>query len=323
MIAMARSPSLQPAPWAGRSAEGTLVARRHLGQKRLHSWRGWPSLPRRCGACRGEIEEEYCRSRVSGRISRRERRRAPEIGQISRNVETSGPLHGNAIHRMGVTGHLTQTAGDPEAAAAAFCRQADGIAAVTASDVEHQGEAEPAAAAGLAAAGQAIEGLEDALSFRRRHAGPMVGDFQDSAPGLRCDRDGDRPVAGVAPRVLQKIADQAAQQRRSPDTVTDWPVASRSKRAASSAASARRSTGSRCSSVGSASSRLAKRICSINWSSSSTSCFSDSRVLASAPSPSSDAATAMRASGVRNSWLQLASSIRLGADKLSMRRPTG
>jgi hypothetical protein len=41
----------------------------------------------------------------------------------------------------------------------------------------------------------------------------VVGDFEDCAAGLRCDRDGDRPVAGVAPRILQKIADQAAQQR--------------------------------------------------------------------------------------------------------------
>ena len=55
---------------------------------------------------------------------------------------------------------------------------------MTAGDVEHQGEAKPAAAAGLAAAGQAIEGLEDALPLGRRHAGPMVGDFEDGAPGL-------------------------------------------------------------------------------------------------------------------------------------------
>src|SRR5687767_10649191 len=87
---------------------------------------------------------------------------------------------------------------DPEAAAAAFCRQADGVATVTAGDVEHQGEAEPAAAAGLAAAGQAIEWLEDALPLGRRHAGPMVGDFQDGAAGLSRDGDFDRTFAGVA-----------------------------------------------------------------------------------------------------------------------------
>ena len=40
---------------------------------------------------------------------------------------------------------------DPEAAAAAFCRKANHVAAVAAGDVAHQREAEAAAAAGLAA----------------------------------------------------------------------------------------------------------------------------------------------------------------------------
>ena len=57
----------------------------------------------------------------------------------------------------------------------------------------------------------------------------------------------------------------------------------------------------------------------MSWSSSATSCFSESRVLGSAFSPSSAAATAMRASGVRSSWLALASSRRCAVTSSSMR----
>ena len=71
---------------------------------------------------------------------------------------------------------------DPEAAAAAFCRQANRIAAVTAGDVAHQGEAEPAAAAGLAAPAEAIERLEDALALGGRHAGPVVATSSTARP---------------------------------------------------------------------------------------------------------------------------------------------
>src|SRR5262245_18940 len=102
---------------------------------------------------------------------------------------------------------------DAEAAAAPFCRQADGVAAVAAGDVEDQGEAKAAAAAGLAAAGQAIEGLEDALSLRLRYARPVIGDFENGAASLDGDGGGDRASATVAAGILQEIADQPAQQQ--------------------------------------------------------------------------------------------------------------
>ena len=54
-------------------------------------------------------------------------------------------------HEWAFTGILRGRQVDAEAAAAAFCRQANRVAAVTAGDVAHQGEAKAAAAAGLAA----------------------------------------------------------------------------------------------------------------------------------------------------------------------------
>src|SRR4051812_8185111 len=86
-----------------------------------------------------------------------------ELPQIRRDLGRNVEIHWgrslvNAINMNGDSpGILRSRQVDPEAAAAAFCRQADSVAAMTAGDVEHQGETEPAAATGLAAAGQAIE----------------------------------------------------------------------------------------------------------------------------------------------------------------------
>ena len=74
---------------------------------------------------------------------------------------------------------------DAEAAAAAFCRQANRLAAMTPGDLAHQGEAKAAAAAVLAASRQAIERLEDALALVGRHAGPVVGTSSTARPARR------------------------------------------------------------------------------------------------------------------------------------------
>src|SRR5665213_1463190 len=68
---------------------------------------------------------------------------------------------------------------DAEAAAGAVCRQANSLAAVAPDDLAHQGEAEARAAAGLAAARQAMERLEDALALVGRHTRPVVAHLQD------------------------------------------------------------------------------------------------------------------------------------------------
>ena len=70
---------------------------------------------------------------------------------------------------------------DAEAAAAAVCRHANSVTAVTAGDLADQGKAETCAAAGLARRGQAIERLEDAFAFVGRHAGPVVAHVEKRA----------------------------------------------------------------------------------------------------------------------------------------------
>src|SRR4029453_3760805 len=114
----------------------------------------------------------------------------PQIRRdLGRNVEIHGATPPVNVHSPGI---LRSRQVDPEAAAAAFCRQADGVAAMTAGGVEHHPDAKAAAPTGLPAPGQAIEGLEDALPLRCRNTRSMVGDFQNRAPGLHGDGDLDR-----------------------------------------------------------------------------------------------------------------------------------
>src|SRR4029453_10334924 len=99
-----------------------------------------------------------------------------ELPQIRRDLGRNVEIHGAAppvnVHSPGI---LRSRQVDPEAAATAFSRQADGAAAMTAGDVEHQGEAKSAAAAGLAAAGQAIEGVANRLPPPPRAPGALGG----------------------------------------------------------------------------------------------------------------------------------------------------
>src|SRR5690349_4284421 len=119
--------------------------------------------------------------------------------------------------RSSVGSRLRRRQVDPEAAAAALCRKADYRPAVAVGDVAHQGEAEAAAAAGLARGGGAIERLEDALALGGRDARAVIADVEDRAitlaPLLANDRQLDRPVAGVATRILQQVAHETAQQQ--------------------------------------------------------------------------------------------------------------
>src|SRR5260221_3447832 len=82
---------------------------------------------------------------------------------------------------------------DHEGAAALGAGLAADGAAVALGDLADQGEAEAPAAGGLAAAGRAVERLEDPRLLRRRDAGPAIrhGDPWP-ALGRPADRDLDR-----------------------------------------------------------------------------------------------------------------------------------
>ena len=67
---------------------------------------------------------------------------------------------------------------DAEAAAAVFGRQANGFATMASGDLAHQRQTKPTAPAVLADLRQTIERLENPFAFGRRHAGPMIGDFE-------------------------------------------------------------------------------------------------------------------------------------------------
>jgi len=65
---------------------------------------------------------------------------------------------------------------------------------VTSGDLADQRQPKATAAAVLAGLFETIEGLEDALAFGRRYAGPVVGDFQRGAV-VGCVDPGGREVA--------------------------------------------------------------------------------------------------------------------------------
>ena len=184
-------------------------------------------------------------------------------------------------------------------------------------DLLDQGQAEADAAGLLGMAGQAEERLEDALAHRLGHAGAAVADLAATAarraPCVRRRHDLDL-AAAVAARVLEQVAQRAAQQALV--AVDDGRCAV----ALDVRADARRLLGGQrragrpgraASGLSATSSRLASSTSSTSASSSATlvsiSRFSVSR-CAGVASSSIDTAIFRRASGERSSWLALASS---------------
>src|SRR5204863_5745606 len=104
---------------------------------------------------------------------------------------------------------------DHEPAAAAGAALAANAATVTSSDLLDEGQAEADAAGLLGMAGQPKERLEDALAHRLGNARPAIADLErDEVAAAHADvAEADLDVAAaIALRVLEQIADGAAQQ---------------------------------------------------------------------------------------------------------------
>ena len=115
----------------------------------------------------------------------------------------------------------TPPAGRPGSGCRRLLPQGKPRAAVTAGDVAHQGEAEPAAASALRRRGAAVERLEDALAFLGRHARPVVAHLEHGAaglPALRQSRSARRRHSGAHSRAGCAPGGAAAggRPRRSP-----------------------------------------------------------------------------------------------------------
>jgi hypothetical protein len=207
---------------------------------------------------------------------------------------------------------------DHETAAAPLASLAAHAAAVTRGDLLDEGEPEADAAGLLGMARQAKERLEDALAHRLGDAGAAIADLDEDevVPAHRDVAEADLDLAAaVALRVLEQVADGAAQQPLvavDVDAAGAFDVGADACRLLGGDREAGRPL-SWWSGFSATSSRLASRTSSTRPSSSAT-FLSISRLSVSrsagVASASIDTAIFMRASGERSSWLALASSER-------------
>jgi hypothetical protein len=153
-----------------------------------------------------------------------------------------------------------------EAAAAAFARLAAHAAAMALGDLAHQRQAQADAAFALGMAGQAEEGLEDALAVGLGHAGAAVAHAHLDRPP-RLATLAWMAFAAVA-RAFSSRLRRARRSSRSSPLHCGSPCTSAPTRAASSASRPSRSTRSRRSSAVVASSRPASSTSSTSASSS-------------------------------------------------------
>src|SRR5262245_55968015 len=124
---------------------------------------------------------------------------------LIRGLSRPGTAH-RRVPRCGSVGQR-----DDEAGAAAGAVLAADAAAVAFGDGLDQRQAEADTAVAFAGAGQAIEGLEDALAQRGGHARTAIVDADLRRVATGCEFDG-RFAGAVAARVLKQVADGPAQQ---------------------------------------------------------------------------------------------------------------
>ena len=86
------------------------------------------------------------------------------------------------------------------------------MAAMALGDLPHQAQAQPDAAGMLGVAGHAVEGFEDALALVLGHARATVAHAHHRVLAFDRHADLDRLAAAVAARVLEQVAQRAAQQ---------------------------------------------------------------------------------------------------------------